>query len=107
MKIFVCGTKNSPRINFVDGKLREYYIAGETDNCEDSIGKEDIYSELTGLYYIWKHINEDIVGLEQYRKFFITPDSINYGNKFEIHLLFEKQILDILNKYEIIVQDHW
>lgn len=39
-----------------------------TDNLSD---KNDIYCELSGLYYIWKNVRDvDITGLVHYRRFF-------------------------------------
>lgn len=33
------------------------------------------YCEITALYYLWKHYDSDIMGLDQYRKAFILNDS--------------------------------
>lgn len=59
----------------VGAALTEKRIAVLTDDVGENISERNKqFCELTGLYWIWKHATENIIGLEHYRRHFILPD---------------------------------
>lgn len=54
------------------------------DNVGENISDRNVqFCELTGLYWIWKHAKEDIVGLVHYRRHFTLPD--NWKERMKYH----------------------
>lgn len=78
------------------------------DNTGDNISeKNNRYNELTGLYWIWKNTNHEIVGLCHYRRYFTTPIGkiMNATIGIMPKLIDEKYILDSLKKHDIILHN--
>lgn len=68
----------------------------QDNQSENNISnKNAYYSELTALYWAWKNLDYDALGLEQYRRF-LTQKSINQPAT-------SKEIEDLLTKYDILL----
>ncbi len=64
------------------------------DDTKDNISsKNKSYCELTGLYWLWKNYDGDIIGICHYRRFFMQNDM----------LLTKEYIEDTLKEYDCII----
>ena len=55
--------------------------------------KNDTYCELTGIYWIWKNISCDVVGLCHYRRYFLNNGKI----------LNKQDVCELMNQYDIVI----
>lgn len=91
MKIYVVGSTKNKFLQL--NNIRQKFLIDEKHNDDNIDNLNPWYCELTGLYHLWKNCNDDIVGLEHYRRYFINDS----GN-----LLSESEINKILQNYDII-----
>ncbi|MGF0112562.1 DUF4422 domain-containing protein [Streptococcus sp. SGI.013] len=78
--------------------VEEYDL--KDNSFEDNISdKNSSFCELTGMYWIWKHSSEDIVGISHYRRYFTKNRYIFRKSG----ILSEKDIRNDLTKYDVIV----
>lgn len=65
------------------------------DGCEDNISsKNKDYCELTGLYWMWKGSDADVIGLCHYRRYFKGKNT---------KLIEKDEIIDYLSQYDMIL----
>lgn len=64
--------------NIVPNDYKELYVGDLFQFANlDNINELNLYiNEATGIYHIWKHCEDDIVGLCHYRRFFWYKDNI-------------------------------
>lgn len=68
------------------------------DNTNDNISeKNERYCELTGLFWIWRNIQSDYVGICHYRRYFYNEEKTDIVSK--------EYIEELLNDYDIILPE--
>lgn len=82
---------------FVGAKGKESYGYLRDDSGDNISEKNQYYSELTGLYWIWKNSDADIVGLNHYRRILVNG-FLGSGD-----LLEKDQIVRDLEENDVIV----
>lgn len=91
MKIYVVGSSKNKFLPL--DNIREKFLIDKPHEGDNIDFLNPWYCELTGLYYLWKHVDDEIVGLEHYRRYFV-----NSKNK----LLSEIEIKKLLEINDII-----
>lgn len=87
------------------GAEGKFSIGYQSDNIGDNISKKNsAFCELTGLYWAWKNLDVEYLGLVHYRRHFTTK-SIIFRNKSSAMecILNDEEINQLICKYDIIV----
>ena len=91
MKIYVVGSSKNKFLPL--DNIREKFLIDQKHEGDNIDFLNPWYCELTGLYYLWKHCDDDIVGLEHYRRYFVNDKN---------QLLSENEIRNILKDNDVI-----
>ena len=94
MKIYVVGSSKNKFLPL--DNIREKFLIDKKHEGDNIDFLNPWYCELTGLYYLWKHCDDEIVGLEHYRRYFVNEKN---------RLLSENSIRKILKDNDVIVCD--
>lgn len=81
------------------GRYRKNGFLSENDGDNIAYLNEKI-NECTALYWIWKNTNDEIVGLNHYRRYFCDSEQLVNGNFLQL-----ESIVDVLKEYDLILTD--
>lgn len=94
------------------GRALNEDLGYQGDHTQDSISeKNPSYCELTALYWAWKNLDYDVLGLCHYRRYFDIENRTNRVNdirfisqkEFENSQFPKKKIAAYLDKYDVIL----
>ena len=75
------------------------------DNTGDNIAaKKAYFCELTGLYWAWKNLDADYIGLVHYRRYF-TRKEVRNINAEKGQILRKEEWEKLLSSYNVVVAD--
>ena len=75
----------------------------QDDTGENISERNPYFCELTGLYWLWKNVDCDIIGLCHYRRYFVQEQKVNCELPLSQRLLEREYIEKCLSEYDLIV----
>lgn len=87
------------------GKAGKKAIGYMGDDASDNISTDNPrFCELTGVYWAWKNISADYIGLTHYRRHFTEKNIIQRlgKNKFDC-IITEQSVKELLKQYDLIL----
>ncbi len=88
----------------VGAEGKEYMGYQRDDNGDNISSKNPYFCELTGLYWAWKNLDADYIGLAHYRRHFTLKKHVpkDENEKFDI-ILSKNEIEEKLKKLDILL----
>lgn len=87
----------------VDSEGNALDLGYTKDNTGDNISsKNPYYCELTGLYWAWKNLEADYLGLVHYRRYFSSQKKVNSKDPFD-KIISCNELKTLFKKYKVIV----
>ena len=94
MKIYVVGSSKDKFLKL--DNIREKFLVDAKHDIPNIDFLNPWYCELTGLYHLWQHVDDEIVGLEHYRTYFWKNG----------HPITEQEIKNELKKGDITISGY-
>ena len=84
-----------------DANGRPLDLGYTKDNTGDNISSRNpFYCELTGVYWAWKNLDADVVGITHYRRHFTAPFA--WGSKRE-RVISREELEPLLRKHDVLL----